>query len=373
MTRFKTSLAEWMIENLGEDSIEKYWSDKNEINPWEIGYGSNKTILMKRQDTYSQEDYETTPKGFRKNIEYRQGKIKISYKRKTHKRKVHPNNSLAQWGIDNLGEDFIEKYWSSKNTLSPWEISRGSRKMIWVNCVEKDYHEPYPTVTSRFSGKQGSRCPYCSNWHGKVHPRDSLGELYQEAVSLWSDLNEKSPFEYAPKTEQSVYWKCENVEHDDYKRSIKSSNNYNFRCPKCVKERNESFLQEKVRLFLTNELGYKVNHEHSTVLKCISPKTNMPLPYDNELLINEKAKLIIEVHGNQHYRKESLFNKISARNNNTTPQKELEYIQRKDKFKMECAISQGYHYLVIPYWTADNGSEKWKTLIINKLNEMFSG
>lgn len=434
---FKVSLAEWMIENLGEDEIEKYWSDKNEISPWDISYGSKKTIFIQCQEKDYHEDYDTTPNRFT----YRGHRCPYC-----SSQRIHPKDSFAQWGIDTYGDSFMEKYWSEKNTVSPWEISPHGTTKIYLKCQNTDYHEDYDVPVNNFSchkngcpfcggrrlhkldsfaqwgvdnvcedflekywdyEKNGeldpweiskgcikkayikcqnkehhqsylvavsmfiyyeTRCPYCCNAGGKVHPIDSLGSVHPETIELWSNKNKKTPLKYSPKSKQSVYWKCENNKHDDYERMIGDSNNKEFRCPQCVSERDESFLQEKVRLFLTEELNYQVLHEHYCDLKCINPKTNYQLPYDNEVALSETIKIVIEVHGEQHY-KTSTWAKLSAKKNGTTPQEELEYIQWKDQFKKDYAISQGYHYLEIPYWT-DNEHEEWKQLIIDKLNEI---
>jgi hypothetical protein len=358
--KFKTSFAEWMITNLGEDSLEKYWSDKNEISPCDISYGSNsKRIWIECQKTDYHGAYDTTPKNF------------VSGNRCAYcyaHRLLHPRDSFAQWGIDNICEDFLEKYWSNKNTISPWEISARNDKKIYIKCQNKDYHEDYPTTPHRFSSQE-RRCSLCSGrGEIKIHPNDSLASLHPEVLKLWSNKNMESPFQSSPKSNKNTYWKCNEGIHDDYERTIKLSNFSNFLCPECIKERDESFLQEKVRIFVSEVLGFKIKHEYHTNLKCINPKTDKRLPYDNEVSIDNFSRLIIEVHGMQHY-KISNWTKAEAERKGISPHKELEYIQWKDNFKKEFALSEGCCYLAIPYWT-DNEQDEWKQLIIAKLNTM---
>ena len=97
----------------------------------------------------------------------------------------------------------------------------------------------------------------------------------------------------------------------------------------------------------------------------MNPKTNRPLPYDNEIV---DIKLIIEVHGLQHYQL-SGFAEMSAKKFGTTPEQELNYLQWKDNYKKQYAISNGYYYLEIPYWTEKD--ETYKILIENKINEIL--
>jgi hypothetical protein len=127
-------------------------------------------------------------------------------------------------------------------------------------------------------------------------------------------------------------------------------------CPSCIRERTESILQEKVRLYCES-LGFTIRHEHQCTLKCRNPKTKATLPYDNEIV---ELKLIIEVHGIQHY-KITNFHHL-AKIKFITTQKALEDIQWKDQYKKDFVLQQGYHYLEIPYWT-DDKKETWKQLI----------
>jgi hypothetical protein len=100
-------------------------------------------------------------------------------------------------------------------------------------------------------------------------------------------------------------------------------------------------------------------HEHNCNIIPINPKTNYPLPYDNEIV---ELKLIIEVHGSQHYYKPTgtHFNK------NFDLHKQKLY----DRYKRIYAKSRGYYYLEIPFWTNDK-KENWKKLINKKINEIL--
>ena len=43
-------------------------------------------------------------------------------------------NSFAYWGIDNICDDFLEKYWDyERNTVDPWNVAYGSNKKVWIN------------------------------------------------------------------------------------------------------------------------------------------------------------------------------------------------------------------------------------------------
>jgi hypothetical protein len=201
---------------------------------------------------------------------------------------------------------------------------------------------------------------------------DSLGTLYPQVLKIWSDKNKNSPYDYSPKSEKEIYWKCPDNKHEDYKRSINSSNPLNFRCPDCIRERKESFLQEKVRLYLKS-LEYTILHENKCSIMPCNPKykgNKGQMPFDNEI---EELKLVIEVHGIQHY-EVCGFHYMAAKKFNTTPEYQLHYQKLKDRYKRIFAKSRGYFYLEIPYWT-DNKNEDWKKLIDEKIEHInnFNG
>lgn len=87
--------------------------------------------------------------------------------------------SFGQWLIDTYGENALDKYWSKKNTINPFEIYCKSDKKVWILCQNKEYHNDnggYLTMCRHFYN--GSRCPYCSSH--KIHPKDSLGNLRKD-------------------------------------------------------------------------------------------------------------------------------------------------------------------------------------------------
>ena len=126
-----------------------------------------------------------------------------------------------------------------------------------------------------------------------------------------------------------------------------------------------SELQDKVFNYLTKELNYKTNTEYDCNIVPINPLTGRKLPFDNEVV---DLKLIIEVHGLQHYEVTG-FSMLRANQTGNTPEEEFEYRKQVDEFKKNYALENGYHYLEIPYWTKDD--ESYKELINNKIKEIL--
>lgn len=89
--------------------------------------------------------------------------------------------------------------------------------------------------------------------------------------------------------------------------------------------------------------------------------------FDNEI---KELKLIIEVHGEQHY-KSCSWDKYKAKKNNTTQDCVFKQRQLYDKYKKNFALNSGYFYLEIPYWTERD--ESYKNLIDDKIREIYGG
>lgn len=350
------SFEQWCIDNNRQDILDRWDYELNNCNPNEIIFKTGKKYYFK------------CPCG-KHDSDLRQ--INSFTKKANKNMDCIGCCSFAQWGIDTYGENFLKNYWDyDKNSLNPYKIKKACNKKVWIKCQEKDYHGSYEITCNNFVCG-GYRCPYCNCKNGKVHTKDSLGQYIIDNYgkdflkSIWSKKNIKSSFEYSCHSMQKAWWKCSDNLHGDFERIISSSFNRGFYCPICSRNRKESYLQEKVRLYLES-LEYTILHEEKCTITPRNPKTNRYLPFDNEI---KELKLIIEVHGIQHYKISNIHN-LSAKRFDTTPEYELHYIQLKDRYKRIKAKQQGYDFLEIPYWT-DNKNEDWKILIDNKIKEIL--
>lgn len=227
------TFAEWGIDNLGENFLEKYWdyekNNKLEINPWKIGCGSEKTIYIFCQTVNYHGSYPTM------SIHFTKGH-RCSY---CANRKVHKQDSFGQFLIESFGHNALELYWDyNKNKKDPFTIAKQTDKKVYIKCQEKNYHDSYKISPAHFVN--GRRCPYCNPRKYKVHILDSLGTLHPESLKVWSDKNKQSPYEYTPNSGKDVWWKCSKGIHDDYPRSISSSKRFYFICPECSRQVLES-------------------------------------------------------------------------------------------------------------------------------------
>ena len=336
--KYVKSFEQWCLENSKKDVLDRWDYELNDYKPDEIGCSTkSKKFWFKCPNNKHESELKNISlftRGRLKNIECKSC------------------NSFAQWGVDNLGEDFLDKYWDyEKNTVNPWDISKGNSLIkIYIKCQEKDYHESYDITCTDFI--KGERCYFC-NVRKKVHILDSLEILYPEVSNVWSEKNINNPYEYSFKSKKEVFWKCPEGKHEDYKRSISNSTRFNFRCPECQYSKGE----ERINNNLINNNWEKINQDEFDKLDnnynmfyFIPQKTfegliglgSGLLSYDFYL---PKYNLLIEYQGQQHEKYIPGFHKSK---------KDFEKQQEHDRRKKEYAKNNNINFLEIWYWDFDN-------------------
>jgi len=319
-TKFKNgkSFEQWCLDNNKQDILNRWDYELNDCNPSEIAFSVHNKYYFKCPKEIHKSEL--------KNINnFTSGSTKnMSCK---------ACNSFAQWGIDNLGEDFLEKYWDyEKNTVDPWDIDRCSIKYVYIKCQKIIYHGSYKVKCASFTSSN-SRCSYCGNF--KVHKFDSLGYLYPHILNIWSDKNKKSPYEYSPKSEKKVWWKCPDGIHKDFKRSIIASNNANFRCPECQYSKGEEVISN---IFINKQINYIPQKEFEGLIGL----GNGNLSYDFYL---SKYNILIEYQGRQHEKYIKGMHKSK---------KDFIKQQEHDKRKREYALDHNIKLLEIWYYDFNN-------------------
>ncbi|WP_291626122.1 zinc-ribbon domain-containing protein [Clostridium sp.] len=348
------SFYDWCIENNRQDVLNRWDYELNNCSPKDILFKSHKNMWFK---CLLHPEHKSELKNIANFTNASEGSIKCKQ-----------CNSIAQYILDNFPNKKLEEVWDyEKNGDSdPWEISRGNEKRVWIKCQEVWYHESYEVKCGNFCIKE-NRCPCCSHGSSKVHPLDSLkqdivnnyGEEFFNII--WSNKNTIDPTTIRLKSEEVCWWNCPDGKHEPFKRSCNSSYCLEYRCSECSKEKEESILEEKVRLYL-EELGYEVKTEWKCSLLIKNPRKDRGyFRFDNEIVLENGKHLIIEVHGEQHYRVDGLYTKTKE-----------ELHQRKliDRYKRIKCIQAGYCYLELSYKTFDK-KETYKKLIDNKIKEML--
>ena len=288
------------------------------------------------------------------------------------KKLITKNINISGRFID-LYPDLVKMLDSQKNVdIHIEDFSPHSGQYVWWKCEECGY-----SWQSRIANmvKNKGNCPKCyrDNMTNNVityrlNKNGSLADNYPELLSEWDyDKNlDINPNEILVKSNKKIWWKCQRCGREWQAKVAKRTAGEG--CPHCYRF-EKSNLQQKVQDYIENKYQYDFVHEYDCSLKCRNTNTGRLLSYDNELVISNDVRLIIECHGEQHYKICGLT-KLAAKKYNTTPEEALKYVQWKDSYKKDCALSNGYHYLAIPYWTESD--ESFKSLIDNKIQEILN-
>ena len=330
----KNSFAYYIENELGLNLDDVWnWKKNNEngINPYKISKCNNKKVWIYCQEHDYHNDYggyEITCANF-----YRGDRC--SYCSHKGGRNIHPKDSFAQWGIDNFGEDFLEKYWSSENTLNPWELSPQSNKKIYLYCQEHDYHN-YDREGNKIGYKvscngfyRENRCSYCYNY--KTHYKDSLAYKYPNIAKMIAipenNLTFEDCYNISCYSNKKFYFKCLNCNTISNKKLILYQIvNQGYSCLKCG---DGIPITEKIIINVLNQLN--INYIHQLTKNnydwCNNYRYDFYIPILN---------MIIETHGEQHYIE-----------NKTNHWRTLEEEQWNDLFKYKCAKGYIDKYIVI--------------------------
>lgn len=290
------------------------------------------------------------------------------------KKLISQKNILRNSGnFVDLYPELAKRFDYEKNiNINIQDLSSKSGQYIWWKCERcgNSWRSKVATVTN-----SKGNCPQCyrDNMTNNViayrlNKNGSLADRYPELLSEWDyekniDFN---PNEMLAKSNKKVWWKCSKCGREWQAKIAKRTAGEG--CPYCYRF-EKSNLQQKVQKYIEDQYNYDIVHEHDCSLKCRNPETNHILPYDNELIISDDIRIIIECNGEQHYKICGLT-KLAAEKYKTTPEEALKYIQWKDEYKKNYALSQGYYYLAIPYFAESD--ESYKTLIDDKIQEIIN-
>ncbi|MCI9976452.1 zinc-ribbon domain-containing protein [Clostridioides difficile] len=293
---YENSFAYYIEKELGEP-IEKYWDfEKNKVSPYNIwknrnsknSEGEDTRVWIKCIKKDYHESYLISCTDF----------VKGNRCQYCASKKIHPKDSFAQYCIDNIDKDFLNKYWSNENVLNPYNLSIGTQKNIWIKCQEKEYHGDYKISCSSFV--RGIRCKYCKGMPGNVHLYDSFGYNYFSLSQSWSNKNKISPFKIRSKSNRKVKFICSECGVEFEKRLCDITKRESVNCSECSSSRGEN----KIKIWLLeNKIEYLHDISFNENLKGVNGGLLRP---DFQLV---DKSIWIEFNGEQHDRYISGFHK----------------------------------------------------------------
>ena len=276
--------------------------------------------------------------------------------------------NLYDWCIENNAK-LIAEWDDEKNIKNMSEYTYKSGLYAYWTCSVCG-HNWSAKICNR---SNGSGCPSCANKlcglrtiKRQLAKNGSFKDSGLSCVNEWNyDKNTIDPSSIAISSNKKVWWKCKECGYEwQVSPNVRSKGHG---CPRCAENQDISSIQKKTQDYLLDNYKYELRHEKDCSIIPKNPKTNYPMPYDNELIISDGARLIIEVNGEQHY-KITEFIKMDAKKHCVTPEEELNYLQWKDEYKKQYALSMKYYYLALPYFAFKDDS--YKALIDNKIKEI---
>ena len=118
------------------------------------------------------------------------------------------SNSRVLKGYNDLGttnSELLKEWDFSKNTISPYEITAGSEKMIWWICDSGHSYQSYP-----FNRKRGVGCPYCDGKKVLVGYND-LATTNPNLIKEWDYKKNGSlkPTDITAGSNKKIHWRCQ--------------------------------------------------------------------------------------------------------------------------------------------------------------------
>lgn len=234
--------------------------------------------------------------------------------------KVNHTNSLETL-FPNLAEEWNYK---RNGDRTPKDFTTGSKKRVWWSG--KCGHEWDSSIKERTSGAD---CPYCYNRRVLKGYNDMWTTNPEMAKYL---LDENDGYKHTQQSNKELRWKCYSCDENEKVMKVFKVYREGYYCVNC----SDGFSRPEKMVF--NILGQLIGSERFLTQKTFE-WSNRKI-YDFFL---PDYNLIIEVHGEQHYKKPFYSN----------DENELEKIQRNDANKKEMAVKNGYDYLEVNAMSSD--------------------
>lgn len=318
------SFAQWCIDKHHEDILQRWDYELNKEDPFMIPYAKNSKYYFKCPCGKHDSELKSI-------VNYVMGHEGVMDCRVC--------KSFGQYCIDIYGDDFMDKYWSDKNTVDPFSLSKYNETTeIWIKCQKTDYHGDYNTTPFNFSS--GNLCPFCHGQY-KVHYVDSIGYYLEQnnLLNLYAEDNVESLYSIAKQSHKDMKWHCNNGIHNDYVRNCNRSMRFSFQCPECASSQGELKIS---RFLVSNNIDYI---PQKTFDDLVGIRSGL-LSYDFYL---PEYNVLVEFQGQQHEEPVS-FNGESEE----VAQERFEIQQEHDRRKRQYAANNNINLLEIWYYDFDN-------------------
>ena len=241
------------------------------------------------------------------------------------------SQAIKERSLGYLYPELIKLY-SKNNAISIFKIYPNSHiKRKWI-CEEYKYKHEYMSMPNNIVSNY-SRCPYCTGKKIKIGFND-LASQYPEIAKEWHPTKngDLKPTQVMSQSNKKAWWLCSKCKYEWFTTIAHRTIN-NRDCPNCCpKSKGEDKIKE---LLIKWNVNYIYNKRFNTC------KNKRSLPFDFYL---KDYNLLIEFQGEQHYNKVKYFG----------GECKFKQLQQHDKIKKQWTKSNGYNFLIIPYWEKNN-------------------
>ncbi len=321
----------------------KYWSEKNEKNPWDVHKGVSRIKYLLKCDKCTHEYWARLSHITNPNEE-----SGCPY---CHTESLCKNIECQICFKLSFASCEKSKYWSLKNKDKPHEVRLGSNLFYLFDCdICKHEFEMQPCRITDI--KKLTWCPYCVS-RALCFEEDckhcferSFASMYQSR--FWSTKNgDLTPRMIFKKTSKKYIFDCLDCKRD-YEQRPADIYFHNNGCSNCLLK------TEKLVLLYVDDNTEHIIKRNIKFDWCFNPNTCKYLPFD---LVIEDLKLIIEIDGDQHFRFVQCFDNDVERN------------QNRDLYKMKLALENGYSIIRIVQKGVYYNLFDWKPLLINAIKK----
>ncbi len=199
----------------------KYWSDKNEVKPFQISKGTDKKYWF-NCNVCSHEFL------IQLNIVSRGGWCNYC-----SNRNLCDNNDCKLCFDKSFASHEKAKYWSSKNELTPRNVFKVSAKKYLFKCNSCN-HE---FINNPSHVSNGRWCPYCCVPQKQLCGGKDCNDCYNksfashEKAKYWSNKNEIKPEFVLKNGDKRIWFNCDVCSHD-FEKQIKYVSKDGW-CPYC--------------------------------------------------------------------------------------------------------------------------------------------
>ncbi len=199
------------------------------------------------------------------------------------------SNKKVQKGFNDLATtdyEALEEWDFQRNIIKPTEVTSGSNKIAWWVCSEcgNSYQR---SVYNKIHLKYGCKKCVSKKRSQKMSKPDfgkSFGDLYPDLIKDWDySRNDKTPFDYKPKSNFEVYWKCHICGYK-YKKTI-CNKVLKSQCYRCKGS------EERVLCIETGEKYWTIA-EAAAATGCLASKVSMVLNGQRKTTNNKHFKYV---------------------------------------------------------------------------------